>query len=918
MEISDVEVPDDLTPQDPEKPLRAGLSSLIRRAADVCKLCIEGLRYVAATIADPARRERSSARRMSGAFPSKKNGVTVGFKTRTTEYAFILAEEMSSRSIAYFNEPPGIKLNYMCAKTHRMRSYYHRPDFLVVYPDSFELVDCMTEAGILEAASKQPELYQQRPDGSWRSLPKEEAAEKLGLKHRIVSSRAIPPILTANLGFLMDYVRAGEYHWNGVAVKAISDFLRKNARATVAEILKALSATADADDLFRAIARGRFSVDLDNELLAEGERTYVYFDRATMDAYRVARIAATKSSRSLIASIFDLATGSSLTWDDREWTVLNSGASEFTLLDDGGTLQSLSRDAFEKLFKAGAIRPKNGGELAKATGSSEAYKLLSQATPSDLARALAAHRQIAPFLNGTSKVPASRTERRKIACWRSAEAKYGNGFVGIIPHYKECGNRTPRLAREVLEVIEEQVKEHYATPKRVRVLRLFERIQEACTAKHLQIPSYGYIARFVKRFPYQMKLAREGARAAYNLEPRAEPDGDTAPHDAMRAFEKAYLDHTEVDLELVCSRTGKLLGRVWLTLLVDDLTAKILAFYITFAPPSYRSVLMALRDCVRRWGRLPESIVVDGGREFHCTWFEALAAFFSVTILRRPAGKARFGSRGERMFGTANSQFFHTLLANTQNRRNVRQLTPEVDPKHFAVWTLPALCTAFETYVNEYHALDHRRLLVTPNEAHEQDVRVHGSRPERRIVYDQDFLVSTCPTTRSGRAKVQPDGVKINYLYYNAPGLRAVLGKRVPVRFDPMDMSIAYALVGGSWVTLKSRFAVVLARRTERELALAREEWLRRRSQVDKTRLTETAFVKFLIELDETEALLVEQLRANAERASLGAASPGGDDDEDGGTSDDSVGPESGPDAPLPGALEKLTDDDLFPVEIES
>jgi hypothetical protein len=133
-----------------------------------------------------------------------------------------------------------------------------------------------------------------------------------------------------------------------------------------------------------------------------------------------------------------------------------------------------------------------------------------------------------------------------------------------------------------------------------------------------------------------------------------------------------------------------------------------------------------------------------------------------------------------------------------------------------------------------------------------------------------------------------------------------------------MDMSIAYALVGGSWVTLKSRFAVVLARRTERELALAREEWLRRRSQVDKTRLTETAFVKFLIELDETEALLVEQLRANAERASLGAASPGGDDDEDGGTSDDSVGPESGPDAPLPGALEKLTDDDLFPVEIES
>jgi putative transposase len=917
METSDLEISDDLVPQDLERPLRAGLSSLIRRTAEACKLCIEGLRYVAATIGAPSRREKSATGRMSGVFPSAKNGVTVGFKARTTDYAFILAEEASTQSIAYFDEPPGFKLNYMCAKTHRMRSYYHRPDFLVVYPDTFELVDCMSEEDLREKASKQPALFQQQPDGSWRSPPTEEAAGALGLKHRIVSSSAIPPILVANLSYLMDYMRAGEHHWNGVAVKAISDYLRKNARASVAEILGDLSGVADADDLFRAVARGRFSVDLEHELLAERERTYVYFDRATMDAYRVTRIAATKSARSLVASMVVLETGSALVWDGRRWTVLNSGVSEFTLIDDHGTLQSLSRDAFEKLFKSGAIRPEQKQELVKDASSSEAYRILSQAGPSDLARALAAHRQIAPFLAGTAKAPASRTERRRIACWRAAESKFGNGFIGIIPHYKDCGNRTPRLDPKILKIIQEQTKEHYAKPKRMRVRRLFERIQEICTNEHLQVPSYGYIAKFVKRFPYQMRLAREGARAAYNLQPRTEPRDDTAPYEAVRAFERVYIDHTEVDLDLVCSRTGKNLGRVWLTLMVDDHTAKILAVYITFAPPSYRSVLMVIRDCVRRWGRLPEGMVVDRGSEFKSLWFETVASFFNVSIFRRPSAEPRYGSRGERFFGTANSQFFHTLLGNTQNRKNVRQLTPDVDPKHFAVWTLSALCIAFERYLTVYHELDHTRLLMTPNEAFERDPHLHGRRPERRIVYDRDFLVSTCPTTRSGRAKVQPDGVKINYLYYNAPQLSAVLGERVPVRFEPTDMSIAYALVRGSWITLKSRFASILTGRTERELALAREEWLRRRSQVERSRLNESSFVKFLLELDETEALLVEQLRANAER-DMSGKSMADDEEDDDGMGSDAAGPTPNPDSPAPKRPGSLTDADLHSLEVEA
>jgi hypothetical protein len=49
------------------------------------------------------------------------------------------------------------------------------------------------------------------------------------------------------------------------------------------------------------------------------------------------------------------------------------------------------------------------------------------------------------------------------------------------------------------------------------------------------------------------------------------------------------------------------------TLLVDAFSRRILAAYLTFDPPGYRSCMMVLRDCVRPHARLPQFVVVDGG-----------------------------------------------------------------------------------------------------------------------------------------------------------------------------------------------------------------------------------------------------------------------------------------------------------------
>ena len=53
--------------------------------------------------------------------------------------------------------------------------------------------------------------------------------------------------------------------------------------------------------------------------------------------------------------------------------------------------------------------------------------------------------------------------------------------------------------------------------------------------------------------------------------------------------------------------------------------------FLTFDPPSYRSVMMVMRDCVRRHSRLPQIVVVDNGKEFSSVYFETLLAYFEIT-----------------------------------------------------------------------------------------------------------------------------------------------------------------------------------------------------------------------------------------------------------------------------------------------
>ena len=118
----------------------------------------------------------------------------------------------------------------------------------------------------------------------------------------------------------------------------------------------------------------------------------------------------------------------------------------------------------------------------------------------------------------------------------------------------------------------------------------------ACENKGIIAPSFKTFSLAIRQRPgYAQTLKRQGHRAAYALEPFYWELALQTPRHGERPFEIGHIDHTELDLELVSSDTGRPLGRPWLTLLVDAFSRRTLAFYLTFDPPSYRSCMMVLQ-----------------------------------------------------------------------------------------------------------------------------------------------------------------------------------------------------------------------------------------------------------------------------------------------------------------------------------
>ena len=803
--------------------------------------------------------------------------VSIQFESHRVELAGIYEMEHDLSVLEYYDQPPAIKLDYESATGKRM-GVLHTPDFFVIREKVAGWEEWKTEAELRRLSDRNPNRYITAEDGRWHCPPGVTYAERLGLYYRVRSSAEIDWMFQRNLHFMEDHLRAGSPECPPAKRDVVLSCVATRPALTLDDLLQLTKEQVAADDIYAMIASEILQVDWRAAPFAEPTKVQV-----STAAESAKPIKDRIPSASVLFSSNPLESGARLNWDGRLWSVVNLGDTSITLLSADQKLTEIPTLGFQVLMADNRLTV-IAADVVRETDA-VARDRLSRASESDLKVAthrcdLVRHSFDSGELPSKTEVP-ERTFFRWLGKYRKAEAAHGSGFLGVLPRSGERGNHTPKLPETSLRLMREHIERDYETLKQKTKYASWIQLKLTCDAQGAPAPSYKTFCLAVRARPaFDQTLKRQGLRASYQVAEFFWNLDLTTPRHGDRPFQIAHMDHTELDVECVTA-SGQVLGRPWMTLLTDAYSRRTLAFHLTFDPPSYRSCMMVLRECVRRFGRLPQILVVDGGREFQSTYFEALLARYECIKKTRPPAQPRFCSILERMFGIANTQFIHNLRGNTQITRNVRQVTKAVDPKGLATCPLAELHGKLSEYLYEvYETLIHQALGQSPREAFEIGLARSGARTHRAIPYNEEFLTLTLPTTSKGTAQVLPSaGIKIRYLYYWCEAFRQIEGESVPVRYDPFDAGTAYAFVRGQWLQCHSDCYGTFKGRSEREIMLATAE-LRRRHQKHSAgfHITARRLAEFLQSVESEEALLAQRLRDGETRALRSGIPPAAED----------------------------------------
>jgi transposase InsO family protein len=798
-------------------------------------LGVEYLKRVSAS--PPSRRVRSTGTNVVCRFPSKKMGAVIQAESHRNELSLVYVLEHYDRdAVAYWDQPEGIKITYTSA-SGRTTSPTITPDYLVLRNDRVEWVEVKPDDALPELAKKFPYRYVRGEDGKWHSPPAETTASEYGFSYRIWTPSEVSPTLLRNIKMLADYFGADASRVPAEVKGQLKELVQIEQGLSL-EDLRQRCGTASADHINLLIVHDELFVDLAAAPLTNPKMVQVYSCREAAETVAL---------------------------------LTNGKLGNVSCLKDCGEFS----DGSTCLEEGNAATP---SRVPDGRLSTEAAQFLRCASPEDLAIANRRYRILMDQEFAKSNPAPKRTVRRWYRLYSSAEDRYGYGMLGLIPRFKDRGNRGPHFGDNLLKLVDRVIDKVYCSPTRPNKRHAYDQLRLECSRTGHLTPSYAWFTkRIAMRSNYSLALSREGKRVAHKFE-LIRP-GEPNDNNGEFPWQVCLTDHTLTDVELVCSETGANLGRAWLSVLADGFSRRILAFVLTFDPPSYRTLMMLMRRCVERHSRLPGCLVVDGGKEFQSVYFENLTAAYGVVVKRRPPGKARFGSVIERLFGTINTAFLHRLRGNTQNTRNVRQLGKSMNPKGHAVYTLEELhdmlsAFAFEFYDNRPHPT----LNCSPAEKYAKGIEISGAREHRSITCDEAFHLMTLPTTAKGTAKVQAGmGVKINGFYYWAPEMRSrhFEEKSVRVRYDPENLGVAWAYLGDQWVQCKPNGTMNLEGRTEKEMKLATLEWRRSRQRLGyRQSNSQRDFAEYLQSAEAAKALRLQRAK---DRALRRAGSKNGD-----------------------------------------
>lgn len=745
-------------------------------------------------------------------YQSRKMQKTIETESHHLEFPAAVSHEHDPNVLEYFPQPCRLKLEIVDADGE-IHAVDHTPDFLVVTEREVWLEEWKPWTKLERLAQRYPWRYQLGADDHWQAEGIAQWLAERGIGYRILSDRDITQRRIENTLFLEDYLEPSAPACPIDVELRVRDALAEEATLYLAELFEQVDCPRDS--IFKLIADGLLVADIDCAALSEPARCRVFRDTAVRDF---------EHARQLPGHFIpplgtvDIAVGTRLMYDQKPYTVVMVGNSKVVLQSDDRKSVEVSLETLE------ALTARQDVQMVQSPSPITPMRL-SDFTPAELRTALERKAELETVQNP------SRTQRRHLRTLAHAKLAGTDELVALIPSVRSRGNRTMRLSSEQETAMDEVIREEYESNRAPNLKHSHRQLEHLCAKRGIRTPSYPtFIARAKARPQHQQDRARHGSRVAYqNAEFVNVLFADTPVH-GSRAFQYGHMDHTQLDIELISQRTGKPLGRPWLSLAIDAFTRRIVGIYLSFDSPSYRSNMMLLRDIVRRHRRLPQFIVVDNGADFRCDNFTHFAELMQIHVRYRPAGQPRHGSVMERIFGRLHSEYVHNLAGNTKALKEVRSTTGKFLPSRLAEWTLEYLYYGLEYWAFTYYDnAEHSTLGVSPREAFNRSITSAGTRAHRIVTMTQDFLVLTCPAAgRLGQRKVDRQrGIKVhNNFFYWCPEFRdpKLHGRKVPVRYDPWDSSTVYVQIDKRWVPAQCKSLVTLGQLTEKERELLSAE----------------------------------------------------------------------------------------------
>lgn len=390
-----------------------------------------------------------------------------------------------------------------------------------------------------------------------------------------------------------------------------------------------------------------------------------------------------------------------------------------------------------------------------------------------------------------------------MAWWRKLDQYEQNPGAIVSGYLKRVRSR--RLSDTTSDLIRKILRKEYFTRARHPLNRSYLLIKRALQSlptdsnadQPVSISSVRRVANEVG--PYHKDLARFGAAYARNKW-RYSLNGVTS----TRVLERVEVDHTQLDIVVICDRSGLPLGRPTITVIIDSYSGYVISFYVSFWGPGLGPTLNAMKIAVspknsyclenpelsNPWMGygLFELAVVDNGLEFHSPQFKLASWHLNADIQYCAVRQPWLKPSVERVIGSTG----RSLPATGRVYKPTANYLPP-NPRETAAITFSELCSGLLKYFVDVLPFEvSNRTLVEPFELFRE-----GFERLPPPLLPSSFTDIELIGAMSKNLTVGNEGVVFSHLRYNSVELqnmrKLISAKfRTTIKFNPDDMDFIY------------------------------------------------------------------------------------------------------------------------------